>query len=347
MSAGATHDGRVSGRIHQLDAIRGLLAIGVLVYHVGARGTIGLGTYGVYAFFVLSGFALEHVYGEDLDARRFAIHRVVRLAPLWIPVVLVSAVLYGLTDPLRVLLNLTGLFGIVAPGATSVVTGGWSIGIEAVLYVLFVALAWRRLPTPAIAALAAVAFGVRVAWVAWSLPPGTSLDTGWVAYTQAPAFAWFFLAGMVGARFAGRLGWWSLPAGSALIAVAIASGELTGPAGAAMSLAVAAGVCIAGAGPAWRGRPAGAAELLGDASYGTYLLHPLVAFMAGPVIAFTTPILALGIHRYYEVPVGRRLRVPAWSGQRRQPVEVLGPAGRDGVERPRVEGMLADPAPVE
>src|SRR4051812_47920865 len=76
---GAGADVRVGERqrVYQLDAIRGLLAIGVMVYHAvfWANGTYLplLGTWGVYGFFVLSGWALEHVYGGRLRVGAFAV----------------------------------------------------------------------------------------------------------------------------------------------------------------------------------------------------------------------------------------------------------------------------------
>ena len=69
----------------------GRLAIGVMLYHVaywsGGPEFTSLGTYGVYAFFVLSGFALEHVYGYRLRLGEFTLARVSRLAPLRLVVV--------------------------------------------------------------------------------------------------------------------------------------------------------------------------------------------------------------------------------------------------------------------
>ena len=117
-----------------------------------------------------------------------------RLAPLWVPVVLVSAVLYGMTDPPRIVLNLTGLFGFVHPGATSIPTGGWSIGIEVMCYVLFplfVLLSTRNLVIAATALLA-----VRILYVAAVWPEGMTLAEVWVPYTEIPSFLVFFVAGM-------------------------------------------------------------------------------------------------------------------------------------------------------
>lgn len=249
-----------SPRVYQLDALRGLLALGVVAYHV-LDAPEAFGTWGVYAFFVLSGFAMEHVYGRRLDVRTFAAARIARLAPLWIPVVLVTALLDGVLDPIRLGLNLTGAFGFVAPGATSIPTGGWSIGIEVVCYAAFVALAWRRLPTPALAAIAAAALALRFALVGGLMP--ADLDASWVAYTIAPNFVGFFLVGMVMAR-----------------AVTFRQ---------------------------WSGWPARISTWLGDASYGTYLLHPLIALVLGPATIIVAPIVALALHPG-EVVVGRWIR---------------------------------------
>ena len=148
-------------RIYPLDAVRGALAIGVMVYHVtywsGGAEFTSLGTYGVYAFFALSGVALEHVYGHRLRLGQFALARVARLAPLWLITVLLSIAVFGPVSPDVLLLNATGLFGFVEPGRTSIPVGGWSIGIEVGLYVLFVVLASRRLPTWSVLGLTAAA----------------------------------------------------------------------------------------------------------------------------------------------------------------------------------------------
>lgn len=247
-------------RIYQLDAVRGLLAIGVAVYHVWPSATTALlGTWGVYAFFVLSGWAMEHVYGQSIDVRRFAIARVARLAPLWVPVVLVSAAAYGMTDPGRVLLNLTGAFAFASPGATSIPTGGWSIGIEVTCYAMFAVLAAWRLETRVLAILAVAGVVLRFVTVGGLMP--ANLAASWVAYTVPSSFLGFFLVGMLAARTV-RLS-------------------------------------------AWSGTRARSSEVLGDLSYGTYLLHPLVALLVGPLTLVLTPPLAWLIHRLYEAPMRR------------------------------------------
>ena len=146
-------------RIHALDALRGLLAIGIMAYHVFGWTRVAsittLGTYGVYAFFVLSGFALEWAYGTRLHdpggLRTYVAARIGRIFPLYTLAALTTAAmtLYARrpVDRSDLLLNVTLTFGLVNPGATSTVVGGWSIGIEVVFYALFPLIVWLRLPT--------------------------------------------------------------------------------------------------------------------------------------------------------------------------------------------------------
>lgn len=267
-----THFERVApSRVHRLDAIRGALAIGVMLYHV-VGAPLEFGTYGVYGFFVLSGFALDHVYRHRLDLRSFAVARITRLAPLWVPVVLLSAAPFDATNPARLALNLTGLFGFVNPAVTSHVDGGWSIGIEVVFYFLFPLL--TTLSTRMLVALTVATYAMRIIWVTTITPPGATIHDVWEPYTQLPSFLVFFVLGMTLAR--------------------------VGDTG------------------SWTGLRARLATALGDLSYGTYLLHPIVWIVLGNALVtiIVTPMLALGFHRY-ELPIQRWLR-RRLSGPRRQ-----------------------------
>lgn len=259
----ATQAGLASNRVHSLDALRGLLAISVLLYHLVGGWPSVVGTWGVYTFFAISGYALDHVYRGRFDLRAFAVARIARLAPLWVPVVLVSAVLYGNGTPALLALNLTGAFGLVLPGLTAIPGGGWSIGIEACCYLLFPLL--LRCSTRTLAVLAIATLAMRVVWVNLTWPPGVPLTEAWVAYTQLPAFLVFFVVGMLASR-----------------------GNI--------------------AGGSWVGRPARVAAVLGDLSYGTYLLGFIVWAVAGPVVALATPVIALAVFRWYEVPAGRWIK---------------------------------------
>jgi peptidoglycan/LPS O-acetylase OafA/YrhL len=202
-----------------------------------------------------------------------------------VPVVLLSAAPFDRTDPTRLGLNLTGLFGFVNPAVTSHVDGGWSIGIEVVFYFLFPLL--TSLSTRMLVALTVAAYAVRVIWVTAVTPAGATIHEVWVPYTQMPSFMVFFLLGLVLAR--------------------------VGDTG------------------SWTGPRARLATILGDLSYGTYLLHPIVWIVTGNALVtiLGTPLLALGFHRY-EMPVQRWLRKrlsgsPRGSSEATEPAPALAP----------------------
>ena len=143
--------------------LRGLFAASIMVYHsllwtfpawfeqpAGIVRLIDwLGIYGVEGFFVISAFSLYHVYrerplGTKAGLRDFFWKRVVRLWPLYMAAVGVAVLArlvleHKTVAPSDLLLNTTMLFGFVNP-ARSLIIGGWSIGVEIVLYCLFVPL---------------------------------------------------------------------------------------------------------------------------------------------------------------------------------------------------------------
>ena len=79
------------GRALALDGIRGIAAVGVLLYHCGlhlhAPWFVGHGSLAVDVFFCMSGFVVERAYGERLrtgwSAAAFARARLARLYPLY------------------------------------------------------------------------------------------------------------------------------------------------------------------------------------------------------------------------------------------------------------------------
>ena len=324
-------------RVFQLDAMRGVLAFGVMVFHVTAWSggvlVTTLGTYWVYAFFVLSGFALEHVYGSRLGSSAavvaFARARVGRIAPLFLAATLltVAAAVAGghRVDAVQVGANITGLFGLWQPGASQVAEGAWSLGIEFVFYAIFPILVALRLGTPAIAGLALGALLLRIVWVDFVWPAGANFGTTWNAYTVVPSLLVFFLAGMLAARLAPtesrRAGHIPFLVGCCLLLLVLAASALpvpqrdlfAGPVSIALVAATSLAVCVAALGAAWHGLAARLATLLGDASYATYLLHPLVwgvLALAGLGVAtlVVTPLLALAVHRWFERPAQRLIR---------------------------------------
>ena len=139
-------------RIESLDWLRGLMAIAIMLYHLmywhftplDSSFFLGrLGIYGVSIFFVLSGLSMAIVYSGFIVDRKtasiFFIRRIFRIWPLlWICVALVAipSLLMGKeVSIVKVLLNLTTAFGFVSPGSY-MNTGAWSIGNEMVYYAL-------------------------------------------------------------------------------------------------------------------------------------------------------------------------------------------------------------------
>lgn len=147
--------GKVNNRLHNLDYLRGLAAFGIMIYHYCSWGlgdfssdTImeRIGIYGVAIFYVLSGLTLFHVYFEKLNFSRESIfsffkRRIFRIFPLLWFINIVSLLYIYISNTSFpsykvILVNFTGLFGIVAWWAYFS-TGVWSIGNELVFYIFF------------------------------------------------------------------------------------------------------------------------------------------------------------------------------------------------------------------
>ncbi|HHY2116882.1 TPA: acyltransferase family protein [Acinetobacter baumannii] len=137
-------------RFESLDWLRGLMAFAIMIYHlVGwkigqqeAGSVLGnFGVYGVSIFFVLSGLSMGIVYHNYIKnfqtSIAFFVRRLFRLLPLlWIAIAIVSAIVYlvnGEIDIYKIFLNITLLFGFVSP-AEYMNVGAWSIGNEAFYY---------------------------------------------------------------------------------------------------------------------------------------------------------------------------------------------------------------------
>ena len=150
-------------RMPGLDVLRGLLALAVATYHLsvwtelfptGSRANMAvskLGNFGVSTFFVLSGFLLFRFTPWEKLRRegfaRFYLRRWLRLAPVfYLAVGLNVAFALGMgpeASPRFVLENLTFAFGAIHPNH-ALVTGGWYVGLVALLYAAYPPLAWAR-----------------------------------------------------------------------------------------------------------------------------------------------------------------------------------------------------------
>lgn len=189
-----------------LHLIRGLCALSVMAYHylhaLNAGTFDAIGTYGVYTFFVLSGFALYYVYGEEpvseKKLRDFYIARIFRIAPLYIAVasyVLIKK-LFATEYLYKYLLNITLGFGLGNPGETSLVVGGWSIGIECVFYLLFPIILLLRSKRSLIVLLV-VSLVMNHVLATLSFQNGTQ---DWGFYTQPLTFLCYFVGGILLAK---------------------------------------------------------------------------------------------------------------------------------------------------
>lgn len=152
------------GRLPGLDALRGMAALGVLFWHYGghfgATPLAGLfhpfytaGLYLVDVFFVLSGFLLGHLYVDAGVWKSFLFKRVTRLFPLhWTTLLVVAGLqlahqalvghsfVYANNDGFHFLLNLGLLQHSGLQAGFSFNGPGWSISVEWLVNLLFLAL---------------------------------------------------------------------------------------------------------------------------------------------------------------------------------------------------------------
>ena len=133
-------------RINTLDYLRGLMALGVMIYHYcswtfekyGSDTFIGIvGIYGVSIFYILSGLTLYYVYKKSLTLNTtplFFGKRIFRILPLLGFSTVIMVVLFRQPHTIwDLFVNFTGLFGFV-DHTNYIVTGAWSIGNELVFY---------------------------------------------------------------------------------------------------------------------------------------------------------------------------------------------------------------------
>lgn len=353
MTASATteairpHPGTV--RLHGLDILRGLCAMGVAIYHfrLWSGFSLGplldgalavLGTYGVSVFFVLSGFSLAHAYQSVFaDAVReerlvrYLKRRIGRLAPLYISVALASLagkLLFAghVPDGFTLLANLTLTFGFWSP-ASSIVIGGWSIGIEIVLYILFPLLILARARWVWIIAFS----GFLTLWISWDLSAMPDLAAGWADYASTANQLIFFAAGVFMRVHGERLAMarrlvlpvvLAVPVVVFLLAAGVGELQLVSGWRRPILIGLSLLLVAAASGETEARRFPQLSNILGGISYPLYLVHPLL-FMIGTKVLATTPvtlimlflvaiIAAIVVDRLVDAPTQRRLKANGW-----------------------------------
>lgn len=337
-------------RVHGLDTLRGLLALGVAAYHLtvwtalfpsGSWLNMSLskaGNYGVMAFFMLSGFVLfrsspwARLRKEGLG--RFFGKRFLRLAPVFYLAVGLNVCLkLGMgpePTPRMLLENLSFTFGAIHPNHALTI-GGWYVGMIALFYFLYPALAWGVARWRGVLPLAALAL------FAWSLPttlyrmPQAPQWERFHLYVQPGNQLFVILLGGLLAQLQGklrvRLAWPAFATGLALLLwlflrpeprfydhLAILETTIR-----YRYLAIVAGIVLLFALKAGKPGPVGRGlDRIGVWSYAIFLLHPMVFRLVTPEIQGFTAfwIIFLG-----SIPVGwfvtRWIEEPlaAWGGR--------------------------------
>lgn len=132
-------------RIIGLDWLRGLCALSIMLYHFGGGSRFillnKLSVYGVSIFFILSGLSMAVVYHNFIKDIRtslvFFIKRLFRIIPLYLIVCLLYLIpnlyLTGSFDWYKFLINITTLFSFIDIN-NYIAIGAWSIGNEMVYY---------------------------------------------------------------------------------------------------------------------------------------------------------------------------------------------------------------------
>ncbi|MGX6445633.1 acyltransferase family protein [Neobacillus sp. K501] len=143
-------------RLTELDVLRGLAALAVVLYHYTTRFNelfpsvreannfdFKFGFLGVQLFFIISGFVIIMTLERSKNVKDFAFKRAIRLYPAYITGVILTFILvslYGLdgreVSVSNAIINLTMLQGII-PGVVPAVDGVyWSLTVELIFYLI-------------------------------------------------------------------------------------------------------------------------------------------------------------------------------------------------------------------
>jgi len=153
---------RASGRVVELDALRGLAALAVVAFHyttfyqeqIGHVVPLGFGfpagNYGVHLFFLISGFVILMTLERTRSAGDFVLSRFSRLFPAyWAAILLTASVVYSIGLPQQrlpagdVLLNSTMLQRIL--GAEDLDGSYWTLEVELFFYAQMLVWFWLGL----------------------------------------------------------------------------------------------------------------------------------------------------------------------------------------------------------
>lgn len=307
-------------RLEFLDALRGLAAIYVVVYHLillpqpnlvvprWAEKFAHAGGTGVTLFFIVSAFSLYYTMPlRERDGRpvlSFYLHRFFRIAPLFYLLIILSVIRdyfeFGVLHPITdILVSASFIFNLLPTRQEGFVWAGWTIGVEMVFYAVF-PLIYQRVK--GLGNAVAFTFGCLLLWIFVKLVLDylTIPDiwkqsiSQWNALRHFPIFA----VGIV--TFHAFSQWsrnpsphqgWSRELGNALLLVgifayvALLQGWLPNVFGDIYYWqGVVYGLIFMGLAMApWRSLVNGVTTWLGKVSYSIYLLHTTVIYFMAPV----------------------------------------------------------------
>ncbi|ENV93788.1 hypothetical protein F937_03189 [Acinetobacter calcoaceticus ANC 3680] len=315
------------------------MAFVIMIYHLvsweifypKAGNVLGnLGIYGVSIFFVLSGLSMGIVYNNYIKNFHksivFFIRRLFRLLPLlWIAIAVVAGggfIVNGQLDIYKIFLNVTLLFGFVAP-AEYINIGAWSIGNETFYYAVtpFLIMFYAKdKQLGNLAVLGLVAVGVYFAFSV--LDPSKTLSAQWQTYINP--FNNFFLYACGLALYYNFHNVSMKNIANVLVVISLAvlclypvdGDQINITTGfnrivfALASIALTLGFYKLEIDlPSWFAKPF---ANLGEATYGVYLLHPIVYIFVNKVVhqpilcivvtSIATIITANISYRVYEKP---------------------------------------------
>lgn len=307
----------------ELDGIRGLAILLVLVGHVDSR-LEGFAYAGLSLFFVLSGYLITGVLQRTPNRRTFYLHRVARLAPALIVTLGAVSVFGGSTQILATAFYL-GNVPMAAGGSILHDSLGhtWSLGVEEQFYLVWPWLLALMRPRWLVA--------VGLASLALRFVIADPYLMYYATFTRLDGLAFGAALALTGRRFGA--GWLGLLAllGSGLVGVGVIVPALAVDTFASVVIVAAAPMYLRFLAP------------LGRISYSLYLYHwPLLLAFGLPGLALAVP-LAVVSTLVLEEPLRRLLRHDQPIGERRRPVEgarSAGPDAGDQVDLPVVHGDI-------
>jgi exopolysaccharide production protein ExoZ len=196
-------------RIHSLDYLRGLAALGIMVYHMhllnfgetdSSSPLAVIKIYAVTIFFILSGLTLYKVYYRSLtidSIKVFFIKRAFRIIPLlWLATLLTFLLSNESYTLKKMAVNMLVLPGILKP-ETFIANGAWSIGNELGFYLFFpliILLIQRNVNY--LIALLLISLIPFLYFTYFVLDPQVTLGMQWSRYVSPFNQFTFFLVGM-------------------------------------------------------------------------------------------------------------------------------------------------------